>query len=72
MSEKELRRPDDFCSSQEVAGYWGISVEGLYESLRRGDCPVRPFRRRVGRREYLRWLRSEVLAVLEREGGTGE
>jgi predicted DNA-binding transcriptional regulator AlpA len=46
--------------AEEVAALLGISEWALYQSVRRGDCPVPPIK--VGRR--LVWARSPVRALL--------
>lgn len=46
--------------AEEVADLLGVSTWGLYESVRRGDCPLDPIR--VGRR--LVWAKAKVDALL--------
>jgi predicted DNA-binding transcriptional regulator AlpA len=47
-------------SAEEFADALGVSTWALYESVKRGDCPVEPIR--VGRR--LVWSRARVLELL--------
>ena len=54
-------------TADEVAGLLGVSPWAVYESVRRGDCPVAPIR--VGRR--LVWPRAAVDRLLGLEGGVG-
>ena len=49
----------------EFAELLGVSEWSLYESVRRGDCPVAPIR--VGRR--LVWSRAAVQKLLGLEPG---
>jgi predicted DNA-binding transcriptional regulator AlpA len=46
--------------TEECAELFGVSTWTLYESVRRGDCPIEPIR--VGRR--LVWAKAKVDAVL--------
>jgi predicted DNA-binding transcriptional regulator AlpA len=47
-------------TAEELAGRLGVSSWAVYESVRRGDCPVEPIR--VGRR--LVWPRAVVDRLL--------
>lgn len=38
----------------------------IYEQLRRGTCPIVPWRFRVATRVHLRWDRRELCGLLER------
>ena len=44
----------------EVAKAYGVSLDGLYDAVRRGDFPVQP--RRIGR--SMRWITAEVATDL--------
>jgi predicted DNA-binding transcriptional regulator AlpA len=47
-------------TAEELAGVLGVSTWSVYESVKRGDCPVEPIR--VGRR--LVWPRACVERLL--------
>jgi excisionase family DNA binding protein len=47
-------------NASELAEILGVSTWTIYESVRRGDCPIPPIR--VGRR--LLWSRSRVEELL--------
>lgn len=47
-------------NASELAEILGVSTWTIYESVRRGDCPIPPIR--VGRR--LLWARSSVEELL--------
>lgn len=57
-------------TAEQLADRLGVSSWAVYESVRRGDCPVQPIK--VGRR--LVWARARVDALLGPEGvaDTGE
>ncbi len=52
-------------TAEELADLLGVSTWAVYESVRRGDCPVEPIR--VGRR--LVWSRAAVEQRLGLEPG---
>jgi predicted DNA-binding transcriptional regulator AlpA len=54
------RRHPATLRAEEVADRFGISTWALYESVRRGDCPVTPIK--VGRR--LLWPTAQIDRLL--------
>ena len=57
----------EFLTTKELAALWNTPVKAIYEQMRRGQCPLTPFRLHVGKREWLRWSRDEALGALKRE-----
>ena len=52
--------------AEQVAQHLGVSIWAVYESVRRGDCPVSPIK--IGRR--LVWSKAAVDRLLGLEEAT--
>ena len=59
-TNRAQRRHPETLDAEELAARLGVSTWTVYESARRGDCPVRPIK--VGRR--LVWPKAQVDRLL--------
>ena len=67
MIDQESPVLEDLVSTENAAALLGYaSSKALHEQLRRGNCPLRPWRFHVGGKTRLRWSRREIEELMKR------